>query len=335
MKILFDICHPAHVHLFKNLIFARKKEGIQDVVVSRDKDLTIQLLNIYGIEHTVISTAADNGLNRCFEFIKRTSAILRLHKKHNFTHAVGTSVSIGFLSLLKGVKSYNFNEDDDKTTPLFCNLAYPFSTKICIPSCLRYTKWKKKRILHDSYHELAYLHPDNFIPDSSVPEKYGLKKGEYGVVRFSALKAHHDYKARGISETLWEEIKENLGELKTVLSKEGESQEIKPEDMHHLLSFAKIVITDSQTMSIESAVLGVPVFRINTFIGKSSVLSEIENKYELAKGFLPSQKQEILNALKKTLNNPDLEKEMKGNRENLLNEKIDLNKWMKDLVDTF
>ena len=48
----------------------------------------------------------------------------------------------------------------------------PFSTKIFNPSCLKYNKWKNKRVLYDSYHELAYLHPNYFTPDAQILNKY-------------------------------------------------------------------------------------------------------------------------------------------------------------------
>jgi len=81
MNILFDIGHPAHVHLFKNLIFYFKKKGYKITVVSRDKDLTIYLLNHYKIPHIVISKAKSGLIGALFEFLQRTIRIIKLHKK--------------------------------------------------------------------------------------------------------------------------------------------------------------------------------------------------------------------------------------------------------------
>ena len=53
MKILFDMGHPAHVHFFKNTIWELEKKGHQVKVTARDKDVTIALLEAYGIAHVV------------------------------------------------------------------------------------------------------------------------------------------------------------------------------------------------------------------------------------------------------------------------------------------
>ena len=64
---------------------------------------------------------------------------------------------------------------------------------------------------------------------------------------------------------------------------------INPLDIHHILAFSSMLIGDSQSMSVESALLGVPSIRYSSFAGKLSVLEELEHKYELTYGFLPEQ----------------------------------------------
>ena len=56
---------------------------------------------------------------------------------------------------------------------------------------------------------------------------------------------------------------------------------INPIDMHHFMAFSSIIIGDSQTMSAESAVLGVPFIRYNDFVGKLKLLSYLEEIYNL------------------------------------------------------
>ena len=46
MKILFDITHPGHVHLFKNTLWNLGNEGHEILVTTLDKDVTIKLLEI-------------------------------------------------------------------------------------------------------------------------------------------------------------------------------------------------------------------------------------------------------------------------------------------------
>ena len=53
MKILIDINHPAHVHYFRNFIKVMESKGHQFCVINRDSKMINQLLDIYGIEHTI------------------------------------------------------------------------------------------------------------------------------------------------------------------------------------------------------------------------------------------------------------------------------------------
>ena len=41
MKILIDIGHPAHVHLFKNLIGNLRKDGHEVIITARDKEIAL------------------------------------------------------------------------------------------------------------------------------------------------------------------------------------------------------------------------------------------------------------------------------------------------------
>jgi predicted glycosyltransferase len=49
MKILIDIGHPAHVHYFRNFIGEMTKNGHSFQIISRDKEVTFDLLQKYGI----------------------------------------------------------------------------------------------------------------------------------------------------------------------------------------------------------------------------------------------------------------------------------------------
>ena len=46
MKILVDINHQAHVHLFRNAIREKEKRGHQVIIPPRAKDITIRFLEL-------------------------------------------------------------------------------------------------------------------------------------------------------------------------------------------------------------------------------------------------------------------------------------------------
>ncbi len=45
MNILFHLGHPAHFHLFKNVIFRLREEGHQTHILIKEKDVLKSLLN--------------------------------------------------------------------------------------------------------------------------------------------------------------------------------------------------------------------------------------------------------------------------------------------------
>jgi len=331
MRVLFDIGHPAHVHLFRNFILYLNKTGIKTTVVSRDKEITNLLLDYYQIKYTSLSKQSQGLTNMFFEMLSRDWDIYNLHWRNDFKFAFGTSVSIGHLSALSSVKSFNFNEDDDEIVPLYAKITYPFSTKIVVPDCLEFTKWKDKRVIYNSYHELAYLHPNNFIPDIKVVEKYNLKPYNYIIARFSALEAHHDVGINGIHQNLWKKIEQTISNFQVIKSIEkSKTHQIDPWDMHHVLAFAGMVICDSQTMTAEAAVLGVPSVRINTFARKIGYLKELEFKYELTKSFLPEEENDIITFIRTMASNKFELNNYQEKRQLMLSAKVDFNQWMID-----
>lgn len=330
MNILFDIGHPAHVHLFRHFIRHLRDNGHNPVTVTRDKDVTHRLLEHYGIEYKCLSAAATNLPAMLWELAARDTGILALHRQTPFDFGFGTSVSIGHVSRITRMKSIVFSEDDDNAIPLQAWISYPFSDTICVPDCLRYKRWGAKRLKHNSYHELAYLHPNHFTPDPAVPAKYGLTPGKYAIARFCTLKANHDINAKGISTELWAEIAKLLDGLDIIKSIEADkSHRIDPWDMHHILAFAKMIVSDSQTMTVEAACLGVPAVRINTFVDHSTVIEELEKKYRLALGFHPEDGRRAVETVKELVLS-ETAAEWRIRRGNLLGDKRDLNQWMID-----
>lgn len=328
-RILFDIGHPAHYHLFKNFMRFLKNEHVPFIIATRDKEVTNTLISHDGFGFHSLSSPGKGLLAMGKELIVRDLSIFGLHRKHKFTHAFGTSVSIAHLSMVSKVKSYNFNEDDDDVVPLYTKITYPFSTKIINPDCLNYKKWKNKRVLHSSYHELAYLHPNNFTPDINIIKSYDLQPKKYVIIRLSALAAHHDVGMKGISKDLLAKIKTLLKDYTIIESSELATQyKVKPWDMHHILAFAKMIISDSQTMTIEGAVLGIPALRINTFIDKSTVIAELENKYKLAYGFYPNDENSIVSTIAYLTQNHQIYSLWQEKLKIMLNDKIDFNQWM-------
>lgn len=335
MKILFDLGHPAHYHLFKNFIKYLLNNDIGVDITIRNKDVIKVLIEHDNLNCFSLAIHKNSLIGLATEFLKRTIFILNLNRKNRYSSALGTSVSIGFLSLLSKCKSWNFNEDDDEIIKQYALLSYPLASKIFNPDCLKFVRYKAKRVLYNSYHELAYLHPNNFTPNISFLKKYNLVDKKYVILRLNSLQAHHDIGAKGISNEMYLKIKALLKDYIIIESRENsKTHQIEPWDMHHVLAFAKMIISDSQTMTIEAAVLGIPAVRINTFIGKSTVIDELEqNNYKLAYGFYPHQEDEALKTIEYLANDTEVDNLWQERRQRMLADKCDLNQWMIDYFE--
>ena len=163
---------------------------------------------------------------------------------------------------------------------------FPIYTGVICPECCSAWKWKDKKIAYPSYHELGYLHPNQFIPDKQKVEQYGIDTSKpYILIRFAQLTAHHDVGIHGINTQIAERMIEMLkphGRIYITSERPLEPQfeqyriRINPLDMHHVMAFASLYIGDSQTMAAEAGVVGTPFVRLNDFVGRLSYLHELE-----------------------------------------------------------
>lgn len=339
MKLLFDLGHPAHVHLFRNLINKVTSDGGEFLVATRDKDVTVDLCKAYDIPQIVLSQAYSGNIIDGFrEFTQRTAKLLRIAYKFKPDALLGTSMSIGVVGRLINRPSFVFGEDDANIVPMFAYFVYPTCNYVVTPDCLRHENHGAKHLMYPGYHELAYLHPDHFTPDPEVPRSIGLDIDKpYFIIRFVSLKAHHDILASGLPFEAAQTLVNILSKHGRVLiTTEGQLHDefkkyqfpLPPEKLHDVLAFASMYIGDSQTVTIEASMLGVPSMRCNTFVGRITCLKELENKYGLTKGFLPDETDMLIATAKEWL--ADLEnvrRQMQSRREKMLAEKINLVDW--------
>lgn len=320
------------------------ESGSSVVIAARDKDVTVPLLRSLGFPFDVLSKAHRTRAGMFFELIQRDIKILSLMRRREIQVAIGTSASISHVAPLCGAKAVIFEEDDADYIQEFCHLAYPLATAVCTPGGVRMGKWAHKQVAYPGYHELAYLHPDHFQPDPAVRRQLGLGPNDkYALVRLIALTAHHDVGEAGLSSAQVQQLIDMLAKQHKVFIS---SEKPLPENMgnlrlpvpahmiHHVIAGATCLVSDSQTMTMEAAVLGVPAFRCNTFAGRCSVIDELENKYGLAFGFRPSQFDELLQTLRQVLENEHTKDEWQGRRKKMLSEKINVADWIFDFLQS-
>lgn len=337
MHVLFDLGHPAHVHLFRHTAMKLLKRGDQVTITIRDRGIISKLLEYYGLPYVIASKPRHGILGNGLELIIHNWKTLMASLPNRPDFLVGTSVSAAHVGFIVNRPSIIFNEDDADYIPLFTKITYPFATRIVIPDTLR-DRHSPKTIRHNSLHELAYLHPDHFTPNPDALSHLGVKKGEpFFIIRMVDLIAHHDANEKGLSVDEIEALVEDLdqygqvfvnAEGKIPFSLKERAFQAPPTQMHDILAFTKMLISDSQTMTIEAAVLGRPAIRCNSFVGRCSVISELETRYGLAWGFQPSEFKAMQKTIHALINSTDLEEIMAARRAYLLSEKHDLSNWM-------
>jgi predicted glycosyltransferase len=343
MRVLIDLNHPAHAHLFRHVISALRERGHECRVTARDKDVTLRLLGAWGIPYEVLAPLGRTLASRAVELVRREARFLSVARAFRPQLITGTSAHAARVARLVGARSAVLCEDDARVVPLFRWVAYPLASAIVTPDSLAHEDYGRRHLTYPSYQKLFYLHPSRFAPDPAVRHELGMGEDEpYAIVRLSALEAHHDVGARGIGEDLLQAVTREAGERGIRVFVSGERPlpprweplriPLAPERIHDAMAFAEFFLGDSQSMSVEAAVLGTPAFRLSGFVGRISCLEELQG-YGLAFGFRPGQEAALVQALTAWLRQPDRRAEMARRRARLLADKIDPLPWFLDVAE--
>jgi predicted glycosyltransferase len=97
-----------------------------------------------------------------------------------------------------------------------------------------------------------------------------------------------------------------------------------------------MIISDSLSMSVEAAILGVPAIRYNSFVGRISVLNELEKKYDLTYGFNakdPLSVTAMVSKIEELLAMDGLSQIWQAKRKQMLSDKVNFTKWIIDLFN--
>ena len=210
MRILFEIGHPAHVHFFKNAIWNLENRGHKILIVARDKDITLDLLNAYKLDYKLIGKNYSGLINKALELIKMDYVLLKIVKIFKPDIFVGRG-SPYLAHLSKLVKKPYIAFVDTEHANLVAALTLPFADVICTPSCFKKKLNQKKHVRFNGYKELAYLHPNYFKPDLSVLDDLGLSKNDkFIIMRLISWGAAHDIRSRGFSKDFLEKAIKSL-----------------------------------------------------------------------------------------------------------------------------
>lgn len=315
-------------------------------VCIKTKDILEQLLEYDNVrfENILPEGRKDSKISILIGQLKKDYRLARSIRKDNIDLVIGNEPAIAHIGKLYKIPSLITVEDDTHVIPYFAFLTYPFTSHILAPSSCDIGRWSKKKISYEGYQKLTYLHPKYFKPDKSKIRSFVGDNEKYFLLRFSKLSAHHDFNRKGISNDMTRKIISILSDHGRVfISAEGPLEEefqkykspFHPNDIHHVLFYSDIFIGDSQSMTMEAAMLGIPSLRFNDFVGQIGVLEELEKTYQLTYGIKTSEPELLFFKLKELLAFPNLKQEWQGRHKNMLLEKIDVTGFIVWFIENY
>jgi len=211
MKILFALGHPAHFHLFKNVIEKLSKNGHAVQIIISEKDILKKLLAEKGFDYRTISDRKLNEsiFDKGLKILRSTRHLLKIVRAFNPDLMVGSLSQPAFVSFLTRIPYVFVGEDDITYTFLQGLITYPFVAAILAPEPTNVSIFKYKKCSYKGYQKLAYLHPSVFKPDIFVLNKNYVKR-PFFLIRIVNLNAYHDVGIGGLSEYLMDLLIEKM-----------------------------------------------------------------------------------------------------------------------------
>lgn len=340
MKILIYHGHPAQYHFFKNIIKRLRQQNNSIGLLIKTKDVLEELLKIDGEEYINIlpEERVSSSIGILFGLLKRDLRLFKVVRELKPDLMLGSDPSLAHVGKLLNIPVLTVLEDDAQVVPKLAKLTFPFTNWIVAPISCDCGKWNSKKISYSGYMKLAYLHPKYFSKT-----KHAASKKTF-LIRTAKLDAHHDFGIEGFNKEILIRIVRKLEEYGTVkLIGEGEidpvfsQYELKiiPSELHNFLANVELFISDSQSMTMEAAMLGIPSVRFNDFAGKIGVLEELENKYQLTFGIKTEEPEKLFDKLNELLKIENLSEVFEARRQKMLKDKIDVTSFFVWLISNY
>ncbi|MBR1783981.1 MAG: DUF354 domain-containing protein [Bacteroidales bacterium] len=343
-NFLIDIGHPGHVHLFRHLAAELRRRGHTLLYSVRDIPVAKRLMECFGMTpYLDLGAKRDSRAGKALAVLRQDAALLRFVVANRIECGISSGISLGHVSQLTGMTALMFDDDDDAAEPLVVRYGHPASRAVFTPDCI--VRGTRRAVYYHSTHELAYLHPDLFRPDAGVAAAAGLAPGErYFIMRFVAMKGHHDVGEQGLAKEQKLALLRLLcrhgrviitGERELDAEFEPYRLPVPPEQMHSLMAGCSLFVGDSQTMTSEAAVLGVPALKCNSFAGRLSVPNMLEERFRLCHAYTPSRFGDMLSEAGRLLSMPavELRGEWQRRREAMLRELVNPVPWLADYIE--
>jgi len=340
MRILFNVAHPAQVHLFRNALQILMDHGHECRITAINKEVSLKLLDSFGFDYDAIGSAKPTPLGKGLELLRIDARLLQIARSFHPDLLVGGVGNAYVAHVGKLIRKPSIIFDDTEHATIQHRLTDPFVSVICTPSC--YTKdLGEKQVRYNGYHQLASLHPNYFTPNPAVLNEIGLAEGDpFVVVRFVSWEASHDVGQHGIHDKVGlvkalEQYGQVLITSEGALSSDLQPYQIlvSPEKLHDLLYYATLYVGEGGTTASEAAVLGTPSIYVSSLVGTMGNFIELEETYGLLYSFTDGSA--ALGRAIEILQDPASKENWGTKRERLLADKIDVTAFMVWFIENY
>lgn len=337
MRILIDIGHPAHVHLFKNFAWEMQKKGHFILFSTREKEISAYLLKKYGFDFKSFGKPFRGIIGKTIGLIlfdiKLFIVSLKFKPDIYLSHG---SMYAAHVSWILGKPHIAF-EDTGNMEQI--KLYLPF-TKVVLTSYSFPRDFGSKQIRYTGFHDSAYLHPKRFNPDPDIFHLLGIQPDQkYVIVRFVSWQATHDFNQKGFLEGQKLELIHELEKyvhvfITSEIPETGELKkyeiQIPPEKIHDALYYAALSIGEGATIASECALLGTPAIYVSSI---TAMKLKEQTKLGLVycyKNFIEAKKKAI-----EIIENNNIRNDLLENRKALLESQIDLTAFLIWFIENY
>jgi len=348
MRIAMFLNTPAQFHFWRGVSEELRKKSHTSALLIRNYGETLSLIKESDLNFFLYSPFISSKTMKILTLIPDVMRAYKYLRSYNPDVVVGMGVYDAIVSGLLNKPCIEFTDSEPMVNPIWYNIQFnlsmPFVDVVLTPTFFRQCLGKK-HLRIASYKELAYLHPNYYLPSDDFFDFLEISKDEdYVLLRFNAFDAVHDVGVQGFkNEDKIRLVKELEKYARVFISAEGKVPKklksyllpVPKSRIHDVIYYAKLLVTDTQTMATEAAILGTPTVRCNKFVGPNDMgnFIELERKYGLIFNFRNPEE-----AIKKALDLVKMDgvkQEWLKRRKKLLGSTIDIASFMAWFIENF
>ena len=334
-RYLFFFVHPAKFHLSRKTINALKDQGHHVDIIITGRDILEELVQNEGWEYTKIFPAGRKikgihaWVSASIFLILTVIKLFKITFNNNYDMYI-TDDLLTFIGRVKRVPSIFVTDDDLSAVPESVILMIS-ATYILAPEVCELGKYNTKKLGYYGYKAIFHLHPNHFHPNiEKVPQELHGKK--YFFIRTVSATSTHDIGKRGIGDEILREIIQKLkphgtvvlnSERKVPSDLEKYILEFKKNDISHIINYADLFISDSTTMCVEAAILGIPSIEFDDWYADFKQYHELNQKYELLHGFGYDTVEDMMKHIDRLIEDKSIKSKLATKQRKMLNDKID------------